>query len=110
MLDTGAPTMVSRALREDAAMVEDAEGLEPGSLVGASSRADGVRATGAWSFALGHPRVERVIRHVWLMSRERPGFLGRCFPDGSLGMDALDGCSLVIGDAPEPSVFVRCAD
>ena len=109
MLDTGAPTMVSRGLRDAGAFEKDAEGLEAGSLVGASSQAEGVRAKGAWSFTLGQPGIERTTRNVWLMNDERQGVLGRCFPDGSLGLDAFARCALVIGDALDPVVFVRCS-
>lgn len=108
MLDTGGPTVLSRALATHPAVGRPETVEARGSLVGASGHTPAVRANGAWSLSLGRPALDRVLSQVWLLETERTGALGRCFPDGSLGIDAFVGCTLVLADTADSGAFMRC--
>ncbi|MFC1641705.1 hypothetical protein ACFL5O_03305 [Myxococcota bacterium] len=109
MLDTGGLTLFTGDAGTSQVLKQRARHLEPGTLVGASHAVSAVRATGAWTLALGRPAIQRTLTQVWIPDAPREGAIARCFPDGSLGLDALGDCALVLEDAPKPRALLRCA-
>jgi hypothetical protein len=109
MLDTGGPTVLRRELVVARTSGQPEMAEVRGSLVGASGNAAALRARGRWPVSLGRPALDRILSQVWMLETERTGALQRCFPDGSLGLDAFVGCMLVLEDAPSPRAFLRCS-
>jgi hypothetical protein len=108
MVDTGGLTALEPEAGSSSEFRQTAALLERGFLEGASHTMPAVRATGTWTLSLGRPEVTLELDKIWLPDTPREGALGRCFPDGSLGLDAFAGCALVFEDALVPRAFLRC--
>jgi hypothetical protein len=108
MVDTAGLTALEPDAGTTAGFKQTGELLERGSLEGPLHSVPGVRATGTYRLSLGWPEVTLELRKLWMPDTPRQGALGRCFPDGSLGLDALGGCALVLEDAFLPRAFLRC--
>jgi hypothetical protein len=109
-LDTGAPTLLFRRYYDAAKLGEATQQIETGALSGIGGLAPDARlATGVFRFALGSGQpVSRDAALLWVVGA--PGTAGptRCFPAGSVGVDLLEGCQIVIGERPPLRGFVRC--
>ena len=109
LLDTGAPTLLFSALFEEQQWGRFATRESAGQLYGSAGQSlQASRHFGAWDIQLGskHP-IRRQLSSTWTMRLDE-GTPTHCESAGSLGIDALSECQLVVDDSSPVRGFLRC--
>jgi hypothetical protein len=108
-LDTGGPTLSYRPFWRDNGFDAAATRAIDGELTGLAGPAgDARRLEGRWTLAFGAHRITRVLDGIWVVGQAHAS-IGRCFPAGSIGTDALADCELVLADLTGEPGLLRCA-
>lgn len=108
LLDTGAPTLIFKDFYEREHLPYREQSRQAGNLTGIAGAApDAALAFGAWSFRIeGSQSIDRTTNRLWVVSPSQQG-VSHCFPDGSVGLDLLEGCRLVLAEG-KPQGLLRC--
>jgi len=109
LLDTGGASWISRSYFDAHALSTRATAFQDGKLMGAgASVTDGRVAQGRFLFAFGRDAsATRTAERLWVIAAPG-GPVTDCGLDGSIGLDVLGDCELVLGDGTPPSAFARC--
>lgn len=110
MLDTGGSTKLFAAFYAQAGLVSSEVARSAAALVGAGGvPADVIQVRGEYRLALGVDAPVRRHAPEMLVAqpRDRAGGVA-CFPDGALGLDALEGCEIVLTEATPRRGYLRC--
>jgi hypothetical protein len=109
LLDTGAATFVTEEAFERSGFRSRVLRLQEGWLEGLGGRAHGQFAEGAFAIALGGERnPARSLAGLWVLDAPAAGPVSRCGLDGSLGIDALAGCEVLLQEGAAGG-SVRCS-
>ena len=108
LLDTGGATLVSEAFFDAHALAGHATSTRESELIGSGGASvHARRLEGTWSVVLGTgTHVTLPAHELWIPS-ELGGATATCHLDGSIGVDVLDGCELVIADEAPLNAFLR---
>jgi hypothetical protein len=109
LLDSGGSTLLFRDFAEQSGLGASAEVVRHGELVGSGdARAQAQLLRGHFQYVVGSESPLTLSRNqLWRVEpAEREGAVA-CYPAGSLGLDALTGCQLVLGDAPS-AAYLHC--
>jgi hypothetical protein len=106
LLDTGGSTWLFKKYFDAQDLAGKATALRPGSLVGTSSQGmPGTLVQGHWTLAFGSSTHS--LASLWVIA-PTGGAAYTCSLDGSIGIDALDGCTLVLADGAAATAYLRC--
>jgi hypothetical protein len=108
LLDTGAPTLIFKEFYEREHLLYREQSRQAGNLTGmAGSAPDAALALGSWAFHFeGSPAIDRTTNRLWVVIPSPQG-VSHCFPDGSAGLDLIEGCELLLIEG-KPRVLLRC--
>jgi hypothetical protein len=109
LLDTGGSTLVSRRFADAHDLAPQTTGNADGHIIGSGGGTLAAKMLeGAFAFGLGPgARLTRTARSLWV-PEALGGAPADCGLDGTLGIDVLAGCALVIADGSPLRASIQC--